>query len=219
MRTKTLTLPVMSTLTAITTAMAITFGALGTASADGLDDLLADFKTVEYLHTTFVEDKRIALLAAPLTSEGAIQYAQPGLLLRTTTKPEATRMLIRPEALYMGSGEKADKIDFGANPIVRSFVDSFLLLLDGDRAGLEKTYAVEFKAMKAGWRLSLRPKNPPMTKMIKEMRFEGDGLKLTGMTVFELSGDETETKFTSIDTKAPPKKALDALFAAPAKPR
>lgn len=188
------------------------------AQASTLEALLSDFAKLEYLHTKFVEEKRIALLAAPLISEGALRYAQPGLLLRTTSKPETSRLLIRPEALYMGEGKRAEKIDFGSNPVVRSFVDSFLLLLDGDHAGLKKTYEVRFEALEGKrWRLELAPKHAPMTKMIKSMRFVGAGLVLQTLTVFEVSGDETETRFAEVSTKPLSKREIDTLFAAPSK--
>ncbi len=76
--------------------LALTFVAIApisasTARADdapiAIDALLARFKAVPGLQAKWHEEKRIALLAKPLVSDGTLHYAPPQKLARHTLSP------------------------------------------------------------------------------------------------------------------------------------
>ena len=79
-------------------------------------------------------------------------------------------------------------MDLGTNPVARLFVDSFVMLLSGNRAGLEKMFKMQLTP-KPGpgneWRLLLTPRVAPMDKMIKELELRGRGLNLEELDVRE----------------------------------
>lgn len=175
----------------------------GDAQAPDLASLLATFAAMPGMEAGFVEDKHMALLAAPLRSEGRLYYAPPGHLARHTTKPAPSVLLVEPDAVRFGDERGTETVDLAAKPVVRLFVESFVEILRGDRAALERLYAMSFQALpdaRAGaWSLVLRPRISPMDKVFDRMELRGVGLAVHEMVMFERDGDRTDTRFTDVD--------------------
>ncbi len=169
------------------------------AHADDLDALMKQLSAIPGLEARFTEEKHITLLAAPLSTEGMIRFSPPSMLARQTTKPTASRVVISGDRLYFDDGKNSQEIDVGNNPVVRAFVNSFVLLLAGDRAGLEETFTMKLTPG-LPWELELRPKKAPISKIIDRMRVQGRGVKVEKLIVEEASGDRTETTFHDVDT-------------------
>ena len=149
----------------------------------------------------FREEKRIALLTTPIVSEGTVHYARPGRLVRRITRPSPQTVLIDAGRLQMSEGGRVETIDLAAQPVVRSFVDTFTLLFGGDRAALERIYRVTHSAGDGTrWTIVLTPRASPLDRFLREIRFEGDGTSLRSMVMTEVSGDVTTTTFTDVDT-------------------
>jgi outer membrane lipoprotein-sorting protein len=184
--------------------IAISLAITATASAQTaptLDQLLGRFRSVEGLECRFREEKRIALLTTPIVSEGTVHYARPGRLARRITAPAPQIVLVEGDSLRMSAGGRVESIDLAAQPVVRSFVDTFGQLLTGDRAALERSYRVELSPAPtgAGWTMVLRPRGAPLDRFLREIRFEGEGTSLGRMVMTEVSGDVTTTTFSEVD--------------------
>ena len=148
----------------------------------------------------FREEKRIALLTSPILSEGTIAYARPGRLARRTTQPTAQTVLIDGASLRMSEGGREQRIDLASQPVVRSFVDSFVQLLAGDRAALERSYTITFTPGAAGaWSITLRPRVTPLDRFLTSIVLDGTGTSLSRMVMTEVSGDVTTTSFSEVD--------------------
>src|SRR5262249_46783431 len=160
---------------------------------------MARFRAIPGLSARYREEKRIALLAKPLVSEGTIHYAPPGRLARHQLTPTISTVLLERDTLRFGDGTTEERVDLGASPVVRAFVDSFLQLLAGDRASLEKAFAIELRPSGERWEIVLRPKLPAIAKVIKEMAFSGEGVVVARMRVLEATGDEAITTFSDVD--------------------
>lgn len=187
--------------------LAATIGALTSAAvaqerAPTLDSVLASFRGVEGMELRFREEKRIALLTTPAISEGTVHYMRPGRLVRRITSPSAQVVLIEGDELRMSEGRRTERIDLAAQPVVRSFVDTFSELLRGDRAALERVYRVRFVPAEGGsWTLTLTPRSSPLDRFLREIRFEGEGTSLRSMVMTEVSGDVTTTTFRDVNTR------------------
>jgi outer membrane lipoprotein-sorting protein len=171
--------------------------------------LLARFAKAPGIFARYKEEKHIALLQAPLVNEGTIHFAPPGRLARHTTKPTPSSLVIDDKKVTFGGAEGSESLDLGTNPVARAFVDSFVMLLAGNRAGLERYFTIGFSSVrgpKAGpdaWHLVLVPRTSPMDKVIKEMTVDGSGLAIKEMVVRETSGDWTRSVFSDVDTNHP----------------
>ena len=168
-------------------------------AADELDALMKQLAALPGLEAKFTEEKHITLLAAPLSSEGMLRFSPPASLARETTKPMASRVVIVGDRLFFDDGKNAQEVDVGNNPVVRAFVNSFVLLLAGDRKGLEELFNMKLVPGET-WELELSPKKDPIAKIIKRMLVRGSGVKVKQLIVEESSGDRTETTFVEVDT-------------------
>jgi len=167
-----------------------------------IDALLAGLSKAPGLYAHFREEKHITLLQQPLISEGSIYFAPPARFARHTEKPIASVMVIDGAQLQFGNADGQESVNLGANPVARLFADAFVMLLSGNRAGLEKIFKMQLTPKPGAtgeWKLVLTPRVAPMDKMIKELELRGRGLDLNELDVREASGDWTRTTFTNVD--------------------
>lgn len=171
----------------------------GDAQSPSLDRLLESFRGLPGLSARFREEKRVALLAVPIRSEGEIHFAPPGRLLRKVTAPTTSTALIADGRLTFASQGQRQEFDLTRQPLVAGFVDSFRSVLAGDRAALERTYRISFRPRDEGWELTLRPRGEPLNRFLQEMTLVGRGVEVSRMRMVEVSGDSTTTEFFDID--------------------
>ena len=106
-------------------------------------------------------------------------------------------------------------MNLGTNPVARLFADSFVMLLSGNRAGLERMFKMQLsprpKPQTVGndWKLVLTPRVAPMDKLIKELELRGRGLNLNELTCARpaVTGRARRSPTsTSIAATAPPSR-------------
>ncbi|MBL8974763.1 MAG: outer membrane lipoprotein carrier protein LolA [Myxococcales bacterium] len=192
------------------------------ASTPALEQLLARFAAMSGLSARFREEKRRALLAAPLVSEGTLYFAPKGRLARHITAPAPATVLIDEGSLRFADAGGTETMSLTQNPVVRLFVDSFVKIFAGDRVALERMYTMELAALPAAadgvarWSLRLRPRVAPMTQIIERLELVGHDVALESMRVVEVGGDETLTTFSEVDTQRRfTAEELSALFRLP----
>ncbi len=192
------------------------------ASTPALEQLLARFAAMSGLSAKFREEKRMALLAAPLVSEGTLYFAPKGRLARHITAPAPATVLIDEGSLRFADAGGTETMSLTQNPVVRLFVDSFVKIFAGDRVALERMYTMELAALPAAadgvarWSLRLRPRVAPMTQIIERLELIGHDVALESMRVVEVGGDETLTTFSEVDTQRRfTAEELSALFRLP----
>jgi hypothetical protein len=188
-----------------------------------LEALLAQFAASPGLTARFSEEKRMALLREPLMSQGVLYFAPPDRLLRRVSEPVESSLLLRGDALTLGSARGARTIDLESHPVVRSFVDSFRLLLAGDVEALRAIYRVQFEAAEAAeaeqrrWEIRLEPLLAPVQRAIAWIRLSGRDRVLLELEVREVNGDVTLTRFSAVDEERHfSERELEDLFRPPA---
>jgi outer membrane lipoprotein-sorting protein len=166
-----------------------------------MDALMTRFRAIVGLSARYREEKRISLLAQPLVSEGTVHYAPPARIARHTLTPSPSSVVLDGGTLRLWDGVTEQSIDVTASPAVRAFADSFLAVLAGDRATLDRTFVVDFRAI-AGqkWELTLVPRDPSLGSILRDVRFAGEGIVIAQMRIREATGDETVTTFLDVDT-------------------
>jgi hypothetical protein len=171
----------------------------------GKDELLGMLRAVPGVKARYKEERRLALLAAPLVSEGTIHFAPPSKLARHQTSPAKASVVVDGKRLRFGDDVGKDDIDLAANPVVAVFVDSFLHALAGDADALAKHYTIEFvggtPSDARAWTMTLRPQNPPMTKIVERITMRGRDAVVRELEVIEVGGDSTLTTFIDVDVK------------------
>jgi outer membrane lipoprotein-sorting protein len=164
------------------------------------EELLARFRAIPGLSAHYREEKTMALLAAPLVSEGELYFVAPGRLARHQTSPTPSSVLVDADQLRFGDAHGSETIDLGSNPVVRLFVQSFVQILAGDAQGLERMYATEYRRRSnGGWTMTLRPKIAPIDSIVEHITVSGHDVVLETMEIVEVGGDRTRTTFTGVD--------------------
>lgn len=187
-----------------------------------LDQLLARFAGMSGLSAKFREEKRMALLAAPLVNEGTLYFAPKGRLARHITSPAPATVLIDEGSLRYADAGGSETLTLDQNPVLRLFVDSFVKIFAGDREALARLYTMELVGLPAAadgtprWSLRLRPRVAPMTQVIERIEIEGHEVVLETMRIVEIGGDETLTTFSEVDAQRRfTAQELAALFSLP----
>jgi len=164
--------------------------------------LLRALATIPGLEARFHERKQLALLKAPLESEGRLYYAPPGHLVRIVESPSRQTVRIGPTSLEVIDDRGTQTIDLSGRPDVKLFVESFARVLAGDYEALEAAYAVQFELLledSARWRLTLRPKSPMLAHLVDRLELEGRGYAIDTIRVLETRGDSSITSIVSAD--------------------
>ncbi len=189
-----------------------------------LDQLLARFAGMSGLSAKFREEKRMALLAAPLVNEGILYFAPKGRLARHITAPAPATVLIDEGSLRYADAGGSETLTLDQNPVLRLFVDSFVKIFAGDREALARMYTMELVGLPAGadgvsrWSLRLRPRVAPMTQVIERIDIEGHEVVIETMRIVEIGGDETITSFSEVDAQRRfTEQELATLFSLPAR--
>jgi len=165
-----------------------------------IEALLERFASSPGFEARFVEEKRIALLAVPMRSEGRIWFAPPGRLMRRVERPDPSAALIADGRLRMRQGDRVEELTIDDNPVLRGFIDSFRAVLAGDRAALERYYDATYTTREGGWELRLRPRGGALARFLREIHLRGTGVAIEEMRMTEVNGDETRTTFSEVDT-------------------
>lgn len=114
------------------------------------ESLLREFSRMPGLEARFVEEKTLAMLAAPLESRGTLYYAPPGYMLRRIDEPRRSEVLVTPDRLVVTEGGAVvQQFDLNARSEVSTFVESFVWILAGDIEKLRSAYELRFAAGEA----------------------------------------------------------------------
>lgn len=175
--------------------------AKASAAPRDVEALLAALRGMPGFYARFEEEKQIALLAAPLTSAGELHFAPPRTLLRRTTAPSPSDLLIDGDRVVVREPARHTEIDLAAQPAIRPLVESLLWVLAGDRRAIEQAYHADYAldAEHDRWTLRLTPRTAPLDQLVEAIVVAGESRRPERFTVVETSGDRTETRLFDVD--------------------
>jgi outer membrane lipoprotein-sorting protein len=194
----------------------------GAADADAagtptLEALMAGMASSPGVEARFVERKEIALLSEPIETRGTLIFVPPDRLVRTTSEPSRSRLVIAGQRFAFQDAAGGNAVDLGANPLAREFVDNFIVLFSGDLARLRERYVPVLDAGPKSWTLTLEPRQRPLADFIERITLHGAGRMLLGMEMLERDGDRTTTRFEDVSAERHfTPEEIERLFAIPA---
>jgi len=179
------------------------------AGRDELAQVLQKLAGVEALSARFREEKRMALLAAPLASEGTLHYQRPRMLVRQTDKPRKATLLLAADVLTFGDAQHKESVALSSQPSLRMLVDTFVSVLAGDLPALERAATLRVERVQGaepgksgGFRLTMVPRDEKMRRLVQTMIFDGaltkEGATLSRMELVDANGDTTVTTFSDV---------------------
>jgi outer membrane lipoprotein-sorting protein len=182
-----------------------------------LEALMAGMASSPGVEARFVERKEVALLSEPIETRGTLIFVPPDRLVRTTSTPSRSRLVIAGERVAFEDTAGGNALDLGASPLAREFVDNFIVLFAGDLARLRERYVPVLDTGPEAWTLTLTPRHRPLADFVERIVLRGAGRTLLGMEMLERDGDRTATRFEDVSTERRFTPAeLERLFAIPA---
>jgi len=168
------------------------------AAAWGIEQLMQELARVKTAKGRFVERKHLAILTAPLESSGTLTYIAPDRLEKHTLSPRTESLLLERDRLTLESGEPKRRrtIRLEDYPVVGIFVESIRSTLAGDLALLNRLYEVALEGDEHKWRLVLKPSDPKMQAMVREIRIGGSRNWIGSIEFLEPGGDRSVMTIT-----------------------
>ncbi|MEB2344008.1 MAG: outer membrane lipoprotein carrier protein LolA [Deltaproteobacteria bacterium] len=170
------------------------------AGTTDLDRILQRFAEMPGFSAHFQEERRLALLQAPLRSEGAIYFQPPDRLARHVERPAPSATIVRGNEITVVDGGDLRSLDLAAAPVLSAFVEGLRLLLRGDAGGIRTLFSVELATEANGaWKLRLTPRRDAVRAAILSIVVSGQDVRPGEMRIFERGGDETRIRFSRVD--------------------
>lgn len=155
-----------------------------------LNELMARLAGISERRVTFRQQKRLASLSQPLTSQGQLYYRRPAHLEQTTTAPLAETVVIDGDRLTITLGDEAPRVlSVASHPEIAAMVEAVRGLLAGDLGRLRRHYHVQAEGGIAAWRLRLTPVDAN-TAGLGEVSIEGQDTDLHMLRIVQTNGDE-----------------------------
>lgn len=173
------------------------FGA--SAGAWNLDALMHLLARQTSGAATFVEHKHLAILDAPVESSGELRYRAPDRLEKITREPRPETLVLEGDVLTVERNDRRHVVRLGDYPEVAAFIDSIRATLAGDRAALERTYALDLAGRRDAWTLSLLPRDPKMAELVLRITIAGRGDKLRRIEILQADGDRSVMDIVAMD--------------------
>lgn len=167
---------------------------------DPLASLLEQFKGVQTLSATFVEEKNIALLSEPLVNWGQIDYSKPRRLERRTTKPFESLWRLDGHLVTVEDAGERTMIDLDEYPDALLLATAFMDVLEGDVDQLRKNFRVGFAPQHADtpWSIELTPLRNGRRALFRRIEISGLGVLVERLIIAESSGDKSTTNFSDV---------------------
>ena len=169
-----------------------------------VESLMSFFAKAGAVRARFASTQRISILAAALESEGELYFEPPDRMVRNTTRPGRSKVIVEGTRVAMLDETGLRRMDLSRSGPARGLVENMMLVLRGDLRGLNERYfaAYQVEAGKsregARWTLSLEPRDPAVAALVAEILFEGRGHRLESMLTREANGDSTQTRFEDV---------------------
>lgn len=167
--------------------------ALAPAAATGwtvgqLMDLLAHNKPGR---AVFNETKFIAILDRPVESSGELRFTPPNRLEKRTLSPGSETLVVDGDTLTLEFLGKRQSLALREHPEVAVFIESIRGTLAGDRASLERSYALALTGDANRWTLVLRPLAPAAGKIVSSIEVGGSRADVRRIEILLADGDRS----------------------------
>jgi outer membrane lipoprotein-sorting protein len=170
-------------------ALAVATSAAGATFT--FDALMALLRAVPVRHATFEEVRRMAVLNAPLTRRGTLDYARPDHLEMRVTAPYPEHLVIRGDSLSVDRGGEVTRLDLASQPMLAPWIESLRATLAGDAASLRAHFEPTLRGTPGDWHLVLVPRDATLRNAIGSVEIDGRQGEPLRFAVDDLRGNAT----------------------------
>ena len=127
-----------------------------------------------HVHGNFTQSRQMQGLDKPLLSSGTFELSASGGLIWQQTKPFASTLTVTRETLTQQIMDNPPTVITKAQqPIVFSFTQVFMSVLQGNTQAVEQYFNLGFSGDSQAWQLVLTPKGSPLDKAIESITLKG----------------------------------------------
>ncbi|HEX5803112.1 MAG TPA: LolA-related protein [Azospira sp.] len=166
-----------------------------------LAELMQDLAQHQGGRVRFVEKKYIALLDRPVVSSGEMTYTAPDRLEKRTLQPKPELLLLDRDTLTVERGKQKFVLRLSEQPEAQVFVDSIRGTLSGNRAALERSYALHLSGTRERWSLSLLPSDQRIAALVSRITVGGSRNQVDSIEYLQADGDRALMSITPIEAK------------------
>ena len=172
-------------------SLAAPLAAAPAAAPDPLDALLQQLALRRHGHVAFTEVQYLAVLDRPLESSGELLYEAPDHLEKRTLTPRPVTLVLEHGTLSATRGQRTRTLALSAYPQLAPLIESLRATLAGDRAALERAFAVRLEGDPSRWTLHLTPRDPAAAHLVAEVRIAGEQAELSTVEILQADGDRS----------------------------
>jgi len=169
------------------------------ATADAnpeLDQLMGLLAQRRHGEADFSETKYLSLLRQPLKSSGVLIYEAPDHLEQRTEAPKPQSVVLDHGMLTLQIGKRQRVLRLADYPQLAPLIDSIRATLAGDRAALERVFALNFDGTLEHWQLRLEPRDPALAATLKRIDMRGERDAIREVQVLQGDGDRSVMSIT-----------------------
>ncbi len=139
----------------------------------------------------FNETRFIAILDRPLESSGELLFTPPNRLEKRTLAPGRETLVVDGDTLTMDFLGKRHSLALRDHPEVAVFIESIRGTLAGDRASLERSFALSLTGDRERWTLVLRPLSPAAGAIVSRIEVGGGRADVHRIEITQADGDRS----------------------------
>jgi len=149
----------------------------------------------------FVEKKFISLLDKPVVATGEMTYTAPDRLEKRTLTPKVETLLLDKDILSIERDKQKLSINLANQPEALAFVDSIRGTLSGNRAALEKNYALHLSGNLDKWVLTLLPSDQKIASLVLRITVSGSKNQVRSIEYLQTDGDRSLLSIEPVEAK------------------
>ena len=139
----------------------------------------------------FVEKKFLAVLDKPLVATGEMTYTAPDQLEKRTLTPRPETLTLNKDLLTLEREKQKFSINLASQPEALAFVDSIRGTLAGNRAALEKNYALHLSGTEDKWVLTMLPREQKIAAIVLRIVVTGSRGQMRSIEYLQADGDRS----------------------------
>lgn len=175
--------------------------ALPASAAFDIGQLMGELASNKGGRASFVEKRYIALLDTPVVATGEMRFTPPDRLEKFTLTPKPEILRLERDMLSIERENQKLIIQLGNQPEATAFVDSIRGTLAGDRAALERNYALYLAGSPEKWTLTLLPSEPKIAALLQRITISGSRSRIRSIEYLQADGDRSVLTIEPIEAR------------------
>jgi hypothetical protein len=161
------------------------------ARALDLPELMALLAQKKSGEATFIEQRFVRGLDAPIDLKGTLSFSAPDRLVRATTAPRAETMSVEGNTLTLTRGGRTRTMALDSMPELLGMIEAMRGTLGGDAKVLQRYFSATVGGASGNWTLELQPVDERLAAQLRQMRMTGRASEVLSVEMEFIGGDRS----------------------------